>query len=125
MQTRPAGYCKSMKKHHAINYIEFSAEDLEAIKTFYTKLFAWQFTDYGPTYTAFTDGSLDGGFEKGTNRGQEGALVILYSEDLKETLTAVTEGGGSIVTPIFDFPGGKRFHFTDPAGNELAVWSDA
>ncbi len=114
-----------MNRHHAINYIEFPAEDLEAVKAFYMKVFGWQFTDYGPTYTAFTDGTLDGGFEKGTNRGKEGALVILYSNDLSQTLKDVEEAGGAIVNPIFDFPGGKRFHFTDPAGNELAVWSDA
>ncbi len=114
-----------MNTHNRINYIEFSAEDLEAVKRFYTEAFGWQFTDYGPEYVAFTDGNLDGGFEKGANRGTNGALVILYSENLEKTLETVTGLGAEVVKPIFDFPGGRRFHFRDPAGNELAVWSDA
>lgn len=107
-----------------INYIEFSAEDLTAIKDFYSSVFNWQFTDYGPTYVAFSDGNLDGGFEKGTDRGKSGALVILYSDNLPETQAKIEGAGGTITKPIFDFPGGKRFHFLDTAGNELAVWSD-
>lgn len=114
-----------MNAHNRINYVEFSAEDLVPIKEFYTKAFGWKFTDYGPEYAAFTDGSLDGGFEKGANRAKEGALVILFSEDLETTLEEVKSAGGTIEKEIFEFPGGKRFHFRDPAGNELAVWSHA
>jgi predicted enzyme related to lactoylglutathione lyase len=114
-----------MNVHHRINYVEFSAEDLAAIKDFYAAAFGWQFTDYGPDYAAFTDGNLDGGFERGSNRGKDGALVILYSDDLQKTLETVMMSGGTIAKPIFDFPGGKRFHFRDPAGNELAVWGHA
>ncbi|MES2668316.1 MAG: VOC family protein [Patescibacteria group bacterium] len=113
-----------MNTHHRINYIEFPAEDLESVKAFYAKAFGWTFTDYGPTYTAFSDGTMDGGFEKGGGRGKDGALVILYSENLEATLSAVTDAGGSIEKEIFDFPGGRKFHFRDPSGNELAVWSD-
>jgi predicted enzyme related to lactoylglutathione lyase len=112
-----------MNAHHRINYVEFSAEDLAVIKDFYTTAFGWQFTDYGPDYVAFSDGSLDGGFERGSSLGKKGALVILYSDDLEKTLETVEKAGGTIVKPIFAFPGGKRFHFADPAGNELAVWS--
>lgn len=114
-----------MHTHNRINYIEFSAPDLDAVKDFYTKAFGWSFTDYGPEYAAFSDGNLDGGFEKRDARGTDGALVILYSEDLDKTLDTVIAAGGKITKPIFEFPGGKRFHFRDPAGNELAVWSDA
>ncbi len=112
-----------MSTHHSINYIEFPAEDLEAVKDFYTKAFGWKFTDYGPEYIAFNDGVLDGGFTKGTVSGEAGPLVILYSNDLEKSLAAVEACGGTIVKPIFDFPGGRRFHFADPAGNQLAIWS--
>ena len=112
-----------MNQHHRINYIEFPAEDLSAIKDFYTKAFGWIFTDYGPEYTAFTDGSLEGGFTRGSVATQSGPLIILYSDNLEKTLETVESAGGSITKPIYPFPGGRRFHFNDPAGNELAVWS--
>ena len=111
-------------KHHTINYIEFAAPDLEKIKAFYGKAFGWEFTDYGPDYVAFNDGFIDGGFEKGEVRNQGQPLVILYSENLETSQQAIKEAGGKIVRPIFSFPGGRRFHFTDPCDNELAVWSD-
>lgn len=107
-----------------INYIEFPAENLTEVKKFYSRTFEWKFTDYGPDYTAFTDGSMDGGFTKGQVAKDSGPLVILYSEQLGETLNRVEKNGGTIVKAIFDFPGGRRFHFKDPAGNQLAVWSD-
>lgn len=113
-----------MNKHHKINYIEFPADDLEKIKDFYTKAFGWKFTDYGPQYSAFTDGSLDGGFTAGKVAKGAGPLVILYSESLEDSVQAVKDAVGKITKPIYSFPGGRRFHFTDPAGNELAVWSD-
>lgn len=113
-----------MGKHHQINYIEFSANALTKIKTFYTEAFGWTFTDYGPDYIAFNDGSLDGGFARNTPSADTGPLVILYSDNLEDSLKTVTNCGGSISKPIFDFPGGRRFHFLDPEGNELAVWSD-
>lgn len=112
-----------MNSHHRINYVEFSATDLEAIKKFYGAAFGWTFTDYGPDYIAFNDGGLDGGFAKGDAAGMN-PLVILYSERLEESKEIVEKNGGKIVKDIYSFPGGRRFHFSDPAGNELAIWSD-
>lgn len=113
-----------MAKHHTINYIEFPADDLQVIKRFYTTVFGWKFTDYGPDYTAFTDSIMDGGFTAGTAIQHQGPLVVLYSDHLEKSLEGVAQNGGQISEPIFKFPGGRRFHFIDPAGNELSVWSD-
>jgi predicted enzyme related to lactoylglutathione lyase len=110
-----------------IDYVEFPAADFDAVQAFYEKAFGWEFTDYGSEYRAFTDGKLDGGFRRSDSRGttQNGsALVVLYAKDLEATLDTVTASGGAIVRDIFSFPGGRRFQFTDPHGNELAVWSD-
>jgi predicted enzyme related to lactoylglutathione lyase len=107
-----------------IQYIEFQANDLSAIKDFYSTIFGWSFTDYGPTYTAFSHSGVEGGFEKSQNPIINGALIILYAQDLEAVQKKVIAAGGSISKDIFSFPGGKRFHFTDPSGNELAVWSD-
>lgn len=112
-----------MKNNH-INYVEFKAKDLEAIKKFYRQAFGWNFTDYGPTYVAFSDSGLDGGFEKSDEKIVNGALVVLYHQKLEEIRARIVEAGGKISKEIFSFPGGRRFHFLDPAGNELAVWSD-
>ena len=112
-----------MKNNH-INYVEFKANDLERIKQFYHQAFGWSFTDYGPTYVAFSDSGLYGGFEKSDEKIVNGALVILYHQNLEEIKGKVVEAGGKISKDIFSFPGGHRFHFMDPAGNELAVWSD-
>ncbi|KAB2727322.1 VOC family protein [Ochrobactrum sp. MH181795] len=107
-----------------LDYLEIPAANgsLDATKSFYARAFGWSFTDYGPTYSAFSEG-LDGGFDAD---GQATAkpLPVLYAARLEDALEAVTDAGGTIVKPIFSFPGGRRFHFTDPAGNELAVWSD-
>lgn len=113
-----------MPQNHSVNYVEFTAQNLPAIKQFYSGAFGWKFTDYGPDYVAFSDGTFEGGFETGTSRTQTGPLVILYSEQLEDSLAAVEQHGGKIIRSIFSFPGGRRFHFTDPAGNELAVWSE-
>ncbi len=115
--------------HHKINYIEFSTTDVAATKTFYSKVFGWEFQDWGPDYVSFSSetGGIDGGFRKGPSpeESRESApLVVLYSKDLKETEEAIVRGGGSIVVPTFEFPGGHRFHFSDGAGNLLAVWSE-
>ena len=106
-----------------INYIEFGATDLKAIRSFYEKAFGWTFTDYGPEYLAFNDGNLDGGFTT-QSKPANGALVILYSAHLDQSKERVINAGAKIVQDIFDFPGGRRFHFADPSGNELAIWSD-
>lgn len=107
-----------------INYLEFTARDLEEIKSFYSEVFGWTFTDYGPTYTAFTDSGLEGGFEQSNESVKNGVLVVLYHNDLEEVKQKVLSAGGRLTKDIFEFPGGKRFHFTDPQGNELAVWSE-
>lgn len=112
-----------MTNNH-INYIELQASNLEDIKTFYSTCFGWTFTDYGPDYVAFSDSGLQGGFEKTDKEVVNGALVILYHEKLEEIKNKIIESGGKITKNIFNFPGGKRFHFLDPSGNELAIWSD-
>lgn len=111
-------------KNNQINYIEFKAANLEEIKVFYSKCFNWVFTDYGSNYIAFSESGLDGGFEKTDSKIVNGALVVLYHEDLSLIKNNVVQFGGDISKDIFSFPGGRRFHFFDPAGNELAVWSD-
>ena len=107
-----------------IDYVEFKANDLTAIKSFYQRAFGWEFTDYGPTYTAFENSGLAGGFEQSEDPVINGALVVLYHEDLESILNIVKQAGAVIAKEIFSFPGGRRFHFVDPAGNELAIWSD-
>lgn len=107
-----------------INYVEFKAKDLDAIKKFYTDCFNWVFIDYGPTYVAFEESGLAGGFEQSEEEIVNGALVILYHEDLEVVKGNIIQSEGSISKDTFAFPGGRRFHFLDPSGNELAVWSD-
>ncbi|MBW3554710.1 MAG: VOC family protein [Gemmatimonadetes bacterium] len=113
-----------------IDYIEFSVREIARSREFYGNAFGWSFTDHGPEYCEFNDGRLTGGFAarddggaSGTG-GRGGPLVILYAEDLADTQGRLEEAGATIVKPIFSFPGGRRFHFTDPDGYELAVWSD-
>ncbi|MHC4991323.1 MAG: VOC family protein [Planctomycetota bacterium] len=114
--------------HHAIDYIEFTVTDMAESQRFYAAAFGWSFTDYGPDYAGIRrqDGSAGevGGFRLDTEVTRGGVLAILYSEDLDATLASVRAAGGRIVTEPFEFPGGRRFHFLDPSGNELAVWSE-
>jgi len=117
-----------MQAHEKISYVEFPARDLTATKAFFERAFGWSFVDYGPTYTSFSDQGLDGGFyEADTAASTENgsALIVLYSERLEETREKVEAAGGRIVKPIFSFPGGRRFHFTEPSGNEFAVWGES
>jgi len=116
-------------QHHAINYIEFTTTDIAKTKAFYERAFSWNFQDYGPDYISFTrdQAGIDGGFRKGDptqTQSETAPLIVLYSQDLKATQDAIVASGGSIVVPTFDFPGGKRFHFSDGQGNVLAVWSE-
>ena len=113
-----------MSNDRRIDYIEFPASDLAATKRFYSDVFGWNFTDYGPGYTSFQDGRLSGGFYHNESVKAGGPLVVIYASDLEGSLAKVEAAGGVISKPIFAFPGGRRFHFTDPGGNELAVWSD-
>lgn len=112
-----------MNKHHQLNYIEFTSSDLAAAEKFYSDAFGWKFTSFGDAYTAFNDGDMDGGFT--TDSPTDGRpLAILYSENLEESQKLVEEHGAQVTVPIFSFPGGRRFQFRDPSGNELAIWSD-
>ena len=116
-----------MPTDQKIDYLELPASEFEAIKAFYSMTFGWTFTDFGADYTAFNDGKLDGGFFKSDlqSRTENGAaLVVLYAENLESTRDRVVASGGTICKAIFSFPGGRRFQFFDPHGNELAVWSD-
>jgi uncharacterized protein len=110
-----------MNRDQTIDYIEFSATDIESTKKFYNQVFGWEFEDYGPDYTSFKDGRLAGGFMKGTP-APAGTLVVIYVDDLPDAERRVKAAGGKISKETFSFPGGSRFHFTDPNGNELAVW---
>lgn len=107
-----------------INYIEFKVKDLPSIKHFYQECFNWKFTDYGPDYIAFEDSGLAGGFEQSEDVVVNGALVVLYHSNLELIRETIIQCQGIISKEIFSFPGGRRFHFLDPAGNELAIWSE-
>ncbi len=114
-------------EHEKINYVELPATDLTAVKEFFSQVFGWRFVDYGPEYAAFSNAGIDGGFYQSTLSAstQTGsALIAFYSNALEETQHKIENHGGTILKPIFAFPGGRRFHFSDPAGNEFAVWSD-
>ena len=107
-----------------IDYIEFSVKSVPDAKRFYGAAFGWTFEDYGPDYASFADGRLSGGFQTAKEVRAGGPLVVIYAADLEAMERRVTQAGGKIVRPIFSFPGGRRFHFSDLSGNELAVWSD-
>jgi predicted enzyme related to lactoylglutathione lyase len=116
-----------MDRHEKIDYVEFSVSDMPTTKAFFTTVFGWSFTDYGPDYCDSPDGGIMIGFFKGDLQSAQktgGALVTFFSNDLEATLSKVKSAGGTIIKPIFDFPGGRRFQFTEPSGNEFAVWSD-
>lgn len=116
-----------MNVHEKMNYVELPATNIEGTKAFFTAVFGWEFTDYGPDYTAFEDEGLDGGFYQSdltATTANGSALIVFYSETLEETQAKIEGAGGKIIRPIFSFPGGRRFHFTDPSGNEFAVWSE-
>ena len=116
-----------MNEHEKINYLEIPASDLTAVKSFFTAVFGWSFTDYGPEYSAFANAGIDGGFYLSgqpatTDNGS--VLIVFYSNSLEETQASIEQAGGRVLKPVFSFPGGRRFHFADPVGNEYAVWSD-
>ena len=111
-------------KNNRIDYIELKANDLESIKEFYSKVFKWKFKDYGDSYVSFSKSGLRGGFEKSEDVLPTSTLIVLYHKKLKKVQNKIVEAGGKISKETFSFPGGSRFHFLDPSGNELAVWSD-
>ena len=106
-----------------IDYIELAVSDIARSRDFYGQAFGWTFKDYGPAYCEFNDGRLTGGFAAGTATPGGGPLVILYGDDLEDVQRRIETAGGRIAKPIYSFPGGRRFHFLDPDGYELAVWS--
>lgn len=115
-----------MTAHEKLNYLEFAAKDLPATKAFFTTVFGWSFTDFGPQYTAFDNQGLEGGFYQAdlcSNSDLGGALTVFFSDDIHATEQKIVDAGGVIIKPIFDFPGGRRFHFKEPSGNEFAVWA--
>jgi uncharacterized protein len=113
-----------MRKDGKLDYLEMQAGDgtMDGVKSFYSAAFGWSFTDYGPRYSAFSEG-IDGGFDASAAPDAK-PLPVLFSTDLERTLRLVEDAGAKITRPIFEFPGGRRFHFADPAGNELAVWAE-
>lgn len=117
-----------MTEHDKINYIELPAKNIDATQAFFSTVFGWSFEDYGPEYCCVAEqGGIDLGFylsTKSASTDNGSALVIFYSKALKQTMDKITDAGGTIVKETFEFPGGRRFHFADPNGNEFAVWSD-
>ena len=110
-----------------LNYAEFHSSDLIATKAFFEKAFDWAFTDYGPEYSSFSDEGLDGGFFLSDARPDDikgHPVLIFYSDQLEESLRTIKSSGGTITREIFDFPGGRRFHFTEPGRNEFAIWGE-
>jgi predicted enzyme related to lactoylglutathione lyase len=114
--------------HHALDYVELRVTDLAATRSFYEAAFGWEFNDYGPDYAGIRapggDGEV-GGLNATAEPTRGGPLVLLFSEDLDATLAAVREAGGEVLDGPYEFPGGRRFHFADPSGNELGVWAEA
>ena len=113
--------------HHRINYVELTVADLAAAKAFYQDAFGWEFNDYGPSYSGIRgedDSEVGGLFESSEPRPLGGPFVILFSDDLDATTTAIVSAGGHVVQGPYEFPGGRRLHFTDPSGNELGVWAE-
>ena len=116
-----------MNQTGKINYVELPARNIAQSKAFFNQVFGWTFVDYGKDYSAFFNAGIKGGFfhsERQVNADNGSALIVLYSADLAACEIAVEQAGGTIKRAIFSFPGGRRFHFTDPSGNEFAVWSD-
>jgi predicted enzyme related to lactoylglutathione lyase len=109
--------------HLRIDYVEFASPDLDRSRTFFEEAFGWSFTDYGPNYYAMNNAGLDGGITSHADDRGKPPLVILKTDDLEAALEEIEDAGGAISRPIFAFPGGRRFHFREPGGNELAVWS--
>ena len=116
-------------RHHAIDYIELPVDDVAAAKSFYAAAFGWAFTDYGPDYAGIQHPTEAGEEVGGLNKREigmrgDGPFVLLFSSDLDATVAAVTDAGGTVTEGPYEFPGGRRFHFTDPAGNALGVWAE-
>ena len=116
-----------LHKDKTIDYIEFPLANAAETKQFYTSLFGWEFQEWGPNYLSFSGAGIEGGFngEDETPVRKPGVLVVLFSDDLERSLSDVRAAGATIIREIYAFPGGRRFHFADPNGNELAIWAEA
>jgi len=119
----------AMDSHHPlrIDYVEIAVSDVAEARKFYGEIFGWECKDFGPDYVEFFDGRLRGGLTKITDESSSpgvGPLVVLYAPDLETLAARIEDAGGEVTREIFDFPGGRRFHFVDPSGNLLGVWSD-
>ena len=112
-----------MREDGKLDYLEMPGGDLPRLKAFYASAFGWKFVDYGPDYAAFSEG-LDGGFDANRREVSPAPLPVLYAHDLEAMQARVEQAGATVIKPIYAFPGGRRFHFRDPAGNELAIWSE-
>ena len=115
---------EAKRPDYSVNYIELHVNSVASTKKFYGDAFGWAFEDWGPDYASFTQTGVSGGFSTEKPSASGAPLVVLYASKLEEAVTRVEKAGGKIVKPIFSFPGGRRFHFTDPAGNELAIWGE-
>ena len=116
-----------MNQHEKINYLEFPTVNISATKDFFSQAFGWSFQDFGPEYAAFSDQGIDGGFytaDTSSFTSNSAALVVFYSNNLEATQEKIEKAGGVVIKPVYSFPGGRRFHFTEPGGNEFAVWSE-
>ena len=118
------GRMEKPRQDRRIDYIEFPVAEISRSKEFYGNAFGWTFTDYGPDYCEFSDGHMKGGFDGSGTVTPGGPLVVLYASDLEEMALRIAAAGGKVIKPVLEFPGGRRFHFTDPDGNELAVWTE-
>jgi len=114
----------SSENNLRIDYIEFAVRDIAKTKAFYAEILGWKFEDYGDDYTSFHDGRLGGGFYTSPDVKTGGPLVVIYTTDINAMQAKITAAGSKIVKPTFEFPGGRRFHFLDPSGHELAIWTD-
>lgn len=114
-----------MNLENQINYVEIPATDLPKARAFFTAMFGWEFQEWGSDYLSFNDGRLNGGIRSSdVPSPANGVLLVFYSEDLERDLQRVQEHGATISQDVFSFPGGRRFHFIDPVGNEFAIWSE-
>ncbi|PIE48169.1 MAG: hypothetical protein CSA42_00295 [Gammaproteobacteria bacterium] len=116
-----------MNVHGKLNYVEYPASNLDKTKEFFQETFGWEFQDFGTEYTSFSNQGLNGGFfrsDLSCTIKTGGALLVFFSNNLEKTLSVIESSGGVITQPVFQFPGGRRFHFMEPSGNEFAVWSD-
>ncbi|MDH5301029.1 MAG: VOC family protein [Gammaproteobacteria bacterium] len=116
-----------MSAHNKIDYLEMPTTNMEATKAFFAEVFEWMFMDHGPEYASFLGEGINGGFyatDKSMSTRHGSALVVLYSKDLEASQRLIEQHCGKITKPTFSFPGGRRFHFEDPTGNEFAVWSE-